>query len=321
MTDTAAHGADPDKPSSKRWIEVALTVDGEAAEATADVLQRYGYQGVAIEFEGIPAERLDDDELPPPTHMTVRAYIRDDERAPETKAQLEAALGHMSLMYPMPTPVYRTVDEEDWAEAWKQHYKPLRIGVRLLIRPVWVEIARRPDEIEIALDPGMAFGTGTHPTTQLCLEALDAHIQPGAQVFDLGTGSGILAIAAAKLGAAHVLAVDNDPVAVEAALENVAQNDSIDKITVQAGSLASVVGSARRFDVLVANILARVIIAMCEERLGEVIRPGGLGLFSGIMVTQADDVEAALRATGLEPFHRRVQGDWVVIEARRPAAA
>ncbi|MDZ4771040.1 MAG: 50S ribosomal protein L11 methyltransferase [Chloroflexota bacterium] len=302
-----------------RWIEITLRVDGEAAEAAAELLNRYGYQGVAVEHEGIPPDKLDEDQVPPATALAVRAYLPDDDQVEDAKRQLEEALGYMRLMYPFPDPIYKVVEEKDWAEAWKVHYHPIRLGRHIVIRPLWIDIDAAPDDIVIVLDPGMAFGTGTHPTTQLCLEAIEDHVQPGHRVLDLGTGSGILAIAAAKLGAAEVLAIDIDLVAVAVGIENVAQNGTADRITVQEGSLESVVGSARRFDVLIANILARVIVAMCDQHLGDVIRPGGLGIFSGIIDTQADEVEAALRTTGLEPTARRQQGDWVVIEARRPA--
>lgn len=300
------------------WIEIALSVDGESAEAVAELLQRYGHQGVAIEQEGIMPELYDDGNAPPPTRLTVRAYIPADERAEDAKLRLESALGHMSLMYPMPTPTYTVVHEEDWAEAWKAHYHPVRIGRRLLIRPLWIEMDISPDDIEVALDPGMAFGTGTHPTTQLCMEALEDLVTADIQVLDLGCGSGILAITAAKLGAGHILALDNDPIAVKVTQENIAQNGVAAKITPQEGSLESVVTSARRFDLIVVNILARIIIAMCDQHLGDVVRPGGVGVFSGLTLEQADDVEAGLRKTGLEPYKRRQEGDWIAIEARRP---
>lgn len=301
------------------WIEITMRVDGEAAEAVADLLQRYGHQGVSIEQEGIPPDEWDEDEIPRPQQLTVRAYIPADERLEESKLQLETALGHMSMMYPMPTPTYAIVKEEDWAEAWKANYHPVRIGRKLFIRPLWVEVETAPDDLVIALDPGMAFGTGTHPTTYLCLETLEDLVKPGVNVLDLGSGSGILAVAAAKLGASHVLALDIDPIAVKAASENAVQNGVAEKITSQEGSLASVITSARRFDLAVVNILARIIIQMCSEGLGQVIRPGGLAIFSGIIDTQADDVEAALRLTGLTPYARRQMGDWMVIEARREA--
>ncbi len=301
-----------------KWIEVALTVDGEAAEATAELLQRYGYQGVAVEHEGIPPDKLDEDELPPPTMFTVRAYLPFNDQVDDMRQKLEMALGYMNLMYPMPQPVYRQVDEQDWADAWKVHYHPVKIGRHIMIRPLWVEMEIAPEDVEIALDPGMAFGTGTHPTTQLCLEALEDLTKPNMSVLDLGCGSGILAIGAAKLGASPVIGIDNDAVAVESALMNIEQNGVADKIEVREGSLANVVESGETFDLIVVNILARIIIAMCSQGLGDTVKQGGLAIFSGIIDTQADDVEAALRTTGLEPYHRRLQGDWVVIEARKP---
>lgn len=301
------------------WIEISLSVvDGEAAEAVAELLNRYGHQGVAIEQDGIMPEAWDDGEVPPISGMTVRAYIPDDERSTETKRQLETALGHMSLMYTMPKPVYKTVRDDDWANAWKAHYHPLRVGRHLFIRPLWVDTPILPDDLVIALDPGMAFGTGTHPSTQLCLEALEDLVQPGIKALDLGCGSGILAIAAAKLGAAQVLALDIDPIAARVTDENAEQNGVSEKIIAQEGSLETVVTSARRFDLIVVNILARIIIPMCDQHLGDTVRPGGLAIFAGIIEEQADDVEAALRKTGLEPYKRRTSADWVCIEARRP---
>jgi len=302
-----------------KWIEIKLSVDGEAAEAVSELLQRYGHQGVSIEQEGIMPDSWDEGEVPPPEKLTVRAYIPADDRAEAAKTKLETALHHMNMMYPMPQPQYTLVDEQDWAEAWKSHYHPVRLGKRILIRPQWIEnIDIKPDDIVLSLDPGMAFGTGTHPTTQLCLIALEELVQPGIKALDLGCGSGILAFAIAKLGASVVYALDNDPVAVKVTLENAKLNQVDDKIIAQEGSLESLLNSARRFDLIVVNILARIIIPMCEQGLGQIVRPGGIAIFSGIIQDQADDVEAALRKTGLEPFARLTQGDWVAIQAKRP---
>ena len=302
-----------------RWIEVSMSADGESAEAIAEVLARYGHQGVSIEHAGIAPDTWDESDLPPPQQLMLCAYFPDDDQLEATKSELEAALGHMRLMYPMPQPAYSVVDAEDWAEAWKAHYRPLRIGRRLLIRPLWRRVEPEPGDIEIALDPGMAFGTGTHPTTQLCLEALERRIKPGQDLLDLGSGSGILAIAAAKLGARRVLALDIDPIAVEASRENAKANGVSDKIVAEQGSLENVLHSARRFDIVSVNILARVILQMTEQRLGDIVRPGGAAIFSGIIDTQLEAVEAALSRTGLRPVARARQGDWMLVEATRPA--
>ncbi len=302
------------------WIEVFVEVDGEAAEAVADVLQRYGHQGVVIEQPGFPIE-VWPDEIPPADRLIVRAYFPADERAEDAKQRLREALWHLGRLYPMPEPTFNTVRDEDWAEAWKKHYHPVRLGRRLYIRPEWSAIPdMRPDDIVLALDPGMAFGTGTHPTTQLCLIAAEELLAgwPAVDVLDLGCGSGILGIAAIKLGARRVLALDTDPLAVTSAQENAARNGITDQITIQQGSLDTLRASPRHFDLLLVNILAKVIVEMCDQGLGDVLREGGKAVFSGIIEDQADDVEAALHRAGLEPYRRRAQGDWVLIEARKP---
>ncbi|NLE51343.1 MAG: 50S ribosomal protein L11 methyltransferase [Chloroflexi bacterium] len=304
------------------WVEVSVEVDGEAAEAVADLFARYGHQGVAIEQAGFPLE-VWPDEIPPATRLLVRAYFPDDERAEDARQKLREAVYYLGRLYPIPEPQFRVVREEDWANAWKAHYHPLRLGQRLYIRPAWTKVPdRQPDDVVLVMDPGMAFGTGTHPTTQLCLIALEDAVagRPALDVLDLGAGSGILGIAALKLGARHVLALDTDPIAVSATLENAERNEVADRLTAQVGSLETLQSTARHFDLALVNILAKVIIAMCDQGLGRVLRPGGVGLFSGIIAEQADEVEAALRRTGLEPVSRRSQGDWVVIEARKPQA-
>jgi ribosomal protein L11 methyltransferase len=301
------------------WIEVSLEVDGEAAEAVADVLRRYGHQGVVIEQADFPSAVWPDD-IPPADRLIVRAYFAADDQAAAKKQQLREALWYMGKLYPMPEPVFAVLNDEDWAEAWKKHYHPLRLGRRLYIRPAWAEVPDpRPDDIILVLDPGMAFGTGTHPTTQLCLITIEDLLAdwPAVDVLDLGCGSGILGIAALKLGASKVLALDIDDLAVKSTLENAAYNGVEDRITAQQGSLETIKTAARHFDLLLCNILAKVIIEMCDQGLGDVLRAGGKAVFSGIIHDQVDGVEAALRRTGLEPYTRRTQGDWVVIEARK----
>ncbi|HLY29053.1 MAG TPA: 50S ribosomal protein L11 methyltransferase [Aggregatilineales bacterium] len=304
-----------------RWVEVALEVDGEAAEAVVEVLNRYGHQGVAIEQAGFYIETWED-EIPRAERLVVRAYLPEDDRTDAVKHQLEEALWHLGRLYPMPTPQYRAIDEQDWAEAWKVNYHPVRLGKHILIRPLWIDVEAVPGDVVIALDPGMAFGTGTHPSTQLVLEAtedlLEAH--PSATVLDLGCGSGILSILAARMGAASILALDTDPMAVRITGENAAANGVGERITAREGShqlALEAVASSKGFDLALVNILAKVIISMCGQGLGNVLAPGGIGVFGGIIREQADEVEAALRDSGLTPYHRRYSEEWVVIEAKR----
>jgi ribosomal protein L11 methyltransferase len=301
-----------------QWIEISLHLNGEAAEAVATELQRWCHQGVAIEQANIEDGKYDDGDEIPVDALIVRGYFPNDSEAEEKRLQIERALIYMSMMLPMPKPEYKIVQDEDWADAWKKHYKPIRLGTRTLVRPLWVEVEPEPNDIVIALDPGMAFGTGTHPTTQLCLEALERMVTPGLDVLDLGCGSGILSIAAAKLGAGKIIAVDIDQIAVDTTIENASQNGVAANIQTYRGSLETVITSARRFDLLVVNILAKIIIEMCDNKLGQTVRPGGRAIFSGIIEDQRADVEAALRKTGLEPITYYQQTDWILIEAKRP---
>lgn len=302
------------------WVEISLRTDGETAEAIATELHRWCHQGVSIEQAGIIPDTYDEIDLPPDDGVIVRGYFLDDEQAEQTRLDIERALGYMNMMLPMPQPSYRVIKDQDWGEEWKAYYKPVRLGERTLIHPRWIDVDPKPDDIVISLDPGMAFGTGTHPTTQLCLEALERMVSPALDVLDLGCGSGILSIAAAKLGAKKVVAVDIDLVAVESTIENATENGVRDNIIAEQGSLDTVITSARRYDLVVVNILAKIIIKMCDEHLGDTVRPGGRAIFSGVLDTQLEEVEAALRKTGLDPIAHQQQGDWMLIEAKRPAS-
>lgn len=287
------------------WLEVSLRADGETAEAVAEVLSRFAHRGVVIEAgpEGIGTEPV-----------VVRAYLPVDDRLPRTRRRLEEALWHLSQIRPLPEPTYRRIAEADWAEAWKRHLRILHVGQRIVIRPSWLDYDPQEGEVVIVLDPGMAFGTGLHPTTQMCLMALEEHVRPGMSLLDLGTGSGILAIAGAKLGASRVLALDTDPQAVEVARENVRRNGVMGQVIVMEGSLDQADG---RFDVVAVNILAKVIVEMLAQGLAARLMPEGRLILAGLIADQEAEVTAALRQVGLEPIGRRQIDDWVGLVAAR----
>lgn len=285
------------------WLEIGVETTGEGAEAVAEVLSRFAPRGVALEAgpEGFGTGII-----------TVRAYIPADDRMPETRRRVEEALWHLSQILPMPAPSFRLIAEADWAEAWKQHLTILHVGRRLVIRPSWLPYTPAEGEVVVELDPGMAFGTGTHPTTQMCLLALEEHVRTGARVLDLGTGSGILAIAAAKLGAGRVLALDTDPQAVAVARENIHRNGVADRVRVARGSLAQAIG---RFDLVVVNILARVLVEMAEAGLARRLAPDGRLIVAGLLAGQEDEVRDAFQRAGLNVIGRRQIEDWVALEA------
>jgi ribosomal protein L11 methyltransferase len=297
------------------WLEISVQADGEAAEAVSEVFNRLngaegGRGGSAITIGGFGEDGV----LRSPV-VTVSTYLACDGREGERRRQIEEALWHLRQLYSLPEPRVRVLAEEDWAHAWKAHYHPFRVGEHLVIVPSWEPAGPGPGDTIILLDPGMAFGTGLHPSTRLCLTLLEAHLRPGDSVLDLGTGSGILAIAAAKLGAASVLARDIDPVAVEAARENVARNGVDHAVRVEEGSLPEA-GAKTRFDLVLVNILAEVIVRLLGEGLAEVVKPSGKLILSGIIAPKADDVEAALAARQFTVGEQRTEGDWVAFLAR-----
>lgn len=290
-----------------------LRVDVRLTDAIVDVLEPFAYQGISIEHDGIPPDKLDEDEIPPPTHQILRVYLPDDARVEQQKDAINTVLASFNVEQPL----YRIISEQDWAEAWKAHYHALRLGENIVVRPKWEETTLKPGDVEIILDPGMAFGTGTHPTTQLCLEAIERLMPKNARVIDLGCGSGILSIAAAKLGAASVYAIDIDEVATQAAAANFQFNHTTEKTTLATGGLPEVLALNQSFDFAAVNILARIIIEMCQNRLGDIIRPGGTAIFAGLIEDQVDEVETALREAGFTPQRRYQRQDWILIEAVR----
>ena len=314
------------------WLEVSLTVDGELAEAVAEVLARFAPNGVMTE-QGI--QFLDDEDYGTPTGpVVVRAYLKMNAHIEETRQKLEESLFYLGMIKSLPQPVYRQIADQNWMEAWKQHYKPIPIGQRLIIVPVWLD-SPSPERIQIKIDPGMAFGTGTHPTTQLCLELIEkAAINPGSwgmeygspiphdplTIIDVGCGSGILSIAALKLGAGTALGVDIDIESVKNARENADKNGIGDEFIIGQGSVTEVLEGKfpfRQAPLVVANILAPVIIRLFDAGLTDLVEAGGSIILSGILQNQAQSVINAARAKGLELNEQRQMGGWVALEMRR----
>jgi ribosomal protein L11 methyltransferase len=299
------------------WLEVGVTTDGEAAEAIAEALRPLAYnESVALEQLAAPGTP-ESNALEP--EVTVKIYLPGDEDTPAVRRRIEETLYFLGRLYPIPAPVFRKLEEKDWANAWKEHYKPFRIGQRLWIQPSWItQSEATADDLVLVLDPGMAFGTGLHPSTQLCLQALEERVQPGMSVLDIGAGSGILAIAAALLGAGDgqgggIVAVDTDRLAVAAARENAARNGLT--LDVRQGSLADV--AERSWDLVLVNILAPVIVEMLEAGLLDYVATGGWLLLSGIIDEQVSAVEAALAAAGGRVEQQRQIRDWAGLVAVR----
>ncbi len=292
------------------WWEISVQVDGEAAEAVCELFNRYGQGGAVVE------QIVDGANNETPTALTavVKAYLPATSRGQESRQRLEEGLWHLSQLYPIAPPQIRELAQADWATAWREQFTVLHIGHRLVIKPTWLNYSPSSAEAVIELDPGMAFGTGLHPTTRQCLLALEEHLRPGMSVLDLGCGSGILAIAAAKLGARTVLALDTDPTAVEVAQANVQANGVQERVTAAHGSLLEVQGT---FDLVLVNILAGVIVELIAQGLLDSLEAGGIIVTAGIIEEQAAKVEAALRGQGVASVGRQVERDWVSLAGQK----
>ena len=312
------------------WLEVSMTVDGELAESVADVFARFAPNGVMTE-QGVKYN--DDEDAGTPTGpITVRAYLEVNDSLDETRQKLEESLFYLGMIQPLPTPVYKQIADQNWMEAWKQHYKPIRIGERLLILPAWME-SPEPNRVAIKIDPGMAFGTGTHPTTQLCLELLELTFRERRKTkesgesfllplscIDVGCGSGILSIAAIKLGAEKVLGVDIDSESIVNSRENANLNEVGEELILSAGSVTEILDGKFPFKsapLVVANILAPVIVRLFDAGLADLIEAGGSIILSGILQEQKKSVLEAAQAKHLGMTEWRQRGDWVALTMSR----
>ncbi len=312
------------------WMEVSLSVNGEQAEAVADVLARFAPNGVVTQ-QGVKYWS-DEDEGTAEGPITVCAYLWVDEEVEEKRRNIEDALDHLHMIQPLPAAAFRLIPDEDWMEAWKEHYRPIPIGQRLMIVPAWLESPPQ-GRIAIKIDPGMAFGTGTHPSTQMCLQLLEMlpdfqgaprrgrTLRRRTTVIDVGCGSGILSIAALKLGAVCAVAVDIDEQAIENAGHNAGLNGVGDELELAIGSVEDVLSgrcSMRSAPVVLANILAPVIIRLLDAGLADLVESGGSIILSGILQEQADGVIAAAEARALRWKERRQIEDWVALLMDKP---
>lgn len=315
----------------KVWHELTVWTSNEAVEMVANFFHDIGAGGVVIEDSGSAAGGRDMSlgqwyDLPPSPvpegQAIVQAYFPGEEEVRAAERGVRELLGQLAG-YPIDTgpgtTEIRQVKEEDWENAWKQHFKPVRISDRLVVKPTWEPYEPRPGDIVLELDPGMAFGTGTHPSTSLCLKALEKRILPGMAVIDVGTGSGILAIAAVRLGARRVLALDLDPVAVRSASDNAAQSGLSDRIRVMESDLlqAALENPDPAFvpaDLVVANLLAEIVVRAIPD-VHRALKPGGLFISSGIISAKAAAVRRALEEAGFGIEAVDEEDGWAAVTA------
>jgi ribosomal protein L11 methyltransferase len=313
--------AESAKHPSMQWIEAKVTFDddrqGVIVDLIADVFYSLDAKGVVVDDPLLePVESWAPDAVERPLQPAVTGYLPADDRLEGRRQDLEVRLSRLAdrqgFVYNLR---YGTVEEEDWAESWKDFFWPQKITERIVVKPTWREYTAEAGQHVIEIDPGMAFGTGTHPTTALCVRLLEDYLQPGRTVLDVGTGSGILLIAAARLGAGHLTGVDLDPMAVDVARKNLLLNRIAPAaFELTCGHLAEDVDGT--WDVVVANILAEVIIDLLDQGV-PAARPGGLFICSGIIEAYHARVAAKMAACGFDIVDVRKEGDWVALVGRR----
>jgi ribosomal protein L11 methyltransferase len=283
-----------------RWVKLSVRTNATALDAVSATMEALGTGGTIFE--------------PGPVAV---GYLPADDRFEPAWESLRSTLAEMPASGIDPAPADITlnfVEDADWANAWKDHYHPIAVTSRITIAPTWEDYTPRSGELLILLDPGMAFGTGGHATTRLCLQALEALVSGGETVADIGTGSGVLAIGAALLGAARVAAVDADPVAVRAALENVEVNGLSERIAVRTGDRLN--GASGPYDLVIANILPNVVSNLAADAHRKLV-PGGIYLDSGLTLPYEEDVRAALEEAGFAIEGRWEEDHWVALAARK----
>ena len=299
------------------WLEISLQVSPEQAEAVAEVLGRFTQEGVVIE------QMAKENNLSPEpilqNSVKVFGYLFADETVEKQKKRLEESLWHLGQIQQLPAPTYRIIHDQNWMTAWRKQYRPLKVGKKLAILPAWAENAF-PARIPIRINPGMAFGTGTHPTTQLSLEMMENKIQPGQFIFDIGCGSGILSAAAIKLGAERAYGVDISAAAIASSAENAELNQVREKIELYQGSVSDIIKgcfSVLQAPLVTANILASVILRLFDDGLAKLVNPGGFLILSGILTPQISEVSSKAEAFGLQIIEQIEIDDWVALGLRK----
>ncbi|MCO5217871.1 MAG: 50S ribosomal protein L11 methyltransferase [Thermomicrobiales bacterium] len=300
------------------WYQLSVDVDSEAVESVTELFGRYGFnEGVAIEEPYVQDEDGDNPDIDLEKPFTVHTYVAEEDFRPEIVEQLRQGLYYLGQLRGVSDLRVSNLQEQDWANAWKEHFQVHRIGERVVIRPPWREYEPQDDDLVIVLDPGMAFGTGLHPSTRLSMLGTEEAVKPGDTVLDVGTGSGILAFAAAKLGASKVDTVDVETVAVKATADNAELNGMSDVVAVELGSVGP--GEpfwGEQYDVVIANIIARVLIELSEAIVAHT-KPGGKIVLAGIIETREQDVIDAFTTAGATVINRRFAEDWVSLVLTR----
>jgi len=305
------------------WLEIACDVPEEHADVVAEFLSQLSSNGVCVDNQCVDA--FSTSEIPDSVRVVIKAYLSaDGDPAPQMQ-ELETFMSQLSARHPdasFGSPTLSAVNSEDWSSSWKVHFKPLRVGKRLLIVPTWEEVAQLPSDLVVRIDPGMAFGTGGHETTRLCLELLEqmmenSDVTAAPSLLDLGTGSGILAMAASLLGAGRILALDIDPDAVDVARENLALNQLSDCVECGTAPLESL---AERFDIILANILAEELVRLAPY-LTDRLNPGGALILSGILAEKESLVRQGFASQSLAYGETACSGEWVAMLYRNKSGS